>query len=303
MIYGFDIGGTKTELAAFDDGLNRTQTWRRPTVHSSYDAFLDSLCDLVAAADASVGSNNAPIGVGLPGLVTREGRSFCANVPVATGHQVAINLAERTGRRVVCENDCRCFALSEATGGEGEGRHVVFGAIVGTGAAGGLVVDGSLLRGRQGIAGEYGHIQLSRTLACQYELPRLQCGCGLPDCLEPWVAGPGLRRLYEHFSGQCLATDAVMQSVRSGSPIAMQAFDTYLGLLGAAFAPIVMMYDPEVIVVGGGMSQVPEIIAGLAGATATHLFAHFSAPPILKARFGDASGARGAAILAQRIII
>ena len=235
----------------------------------------------------------------MPGLVDREGRALCANLPGVTGHHVACDMAARIGRRVAMLNDTRAFALSEAVGGAGEGHRVVFGAILGTGAAGGLVIDGRIEDGHRGLAGEYGHLPLPAALQQRYGLPLLRCGCGLPACLEAYVAGEGLIRLARHFGADVADSRALAAAWRGGDAAALATREAFLDLLGAAFANIVKLCDPDVIVLGGGLSLIDEVCAMLPEAIASHLFAGLAAPPVLRARFGDSSGVRGAAILAQ----
>jgi len=297
MIYGIDIGGTKIEIAVFDSDLALRDRWRITTPQGDYDALLDAIIRLIAEADIRFGSE-AAIGLGIPGLIDGQGRSLSANIPAANGHRVAVDIARRTGRTIVSENDCRCFAISEAVGGAGTGFDTVFGAILGTGAAGGLVSQGRLLRGRQGIAGEYGHLPLPAALAERYELPLRKCGCGLPACVESYVAGPGLTWLGRHHGADYRDVPSLAAAWRSGDTAALAARDCFLDILGATFANVTMMVDPDVIVLGGGLSLLDDLVPLIPTAITHHLFAGFPAPAVVPARFGDASGARGAAILA-----
>lgn len=298
MIYGIDIGGTKIELVAFDADLAVVDRRRVATPTQDYERFLDTIVALVEEADARF-RMQPPVGLGIPGLVDRMGRSFCANVPGAMGRQIAPDLASRLGRPISAENDCRCFALSEARGGAGAGHRIVFGAILGTGAGGGLVLDGRLERGRQGIAGEYGHLPLPAGLQQAYGLPRRMCGCGLPGCVEAYVAGPGLVALGRHFGIDAPEPAALVAAWRAGEPAAVRTRDCLLDILGSTFASMVKLYDPDIFVLGGGLSLIDEIVEMLPAAIGSHLFPGFPPPPVARARFGDSSGVRGAAILAQ----
>lgn len=299
MIYGIDIGGSKIEIAVFDSGFDAVERARIATPQGDYDAFVDAIAGLVLDADRRFGAD-ARVGLGIPGLVDADGRSLSANVPSANRRHVAADVASRIGRPVVSENDCRCFALSEATGGAGDGLSLVFGAILGTGAAGGLVIDGRLVRGRQGILGEYGHIQLPAGLATHYSLPLRRCGCGLTACFESYIAGPGLVRLAGDFGLDVPDVPTLAQLWRAGDTTALQVRDCFVDLVGAVFASVAMMNDPDVIVMGGGLSLLDEVVEAVPGAIERHLFTGFTAPRVVRARFGDASGARGAAILAQQ---
>ena len=298
MIYGIDIGGTKIEFVAFDDDLNAVDRVRVDTPADDYDAFLSVLDALVSKADARFGEQPR-VGLGVPGLTDSEGRALCANLPGVSGHHVGDDVAARIGRPVATLNDTRCFALSEARGGAGEGYRVVFGAILGTGAAGGLVIDGRVEDGHRGLAGEYGHLPLPAALQCKYDLPVRRCGCGLPGCLEAYVAGEGLMALAKHFGATAADAPGLAAAWRTGDAAAVATRDAFIDILGAGFANIVKLCDPDVIVMGGGLSLIDETIELLPQAIAVHLFAGFASPPVVRARFGDASGVRGAALLAQ----
>ena len=241
------------------------------------------------------------VGLGLPGLVDDAGRALCANLPGVSGHRVGPDVGDRIGRPVATMNDTRCFALSEAVGGAGEGLRVVFGAILGTGAAGGLVIDGVVEDGRRGLAGEYGHLPLSAALQRQYALPIRRCGCGLDGCIETYVAGEGLIALARHFGASAPDSVHLAEAWRAGDPPSIATRDAFLDILGSAFANVVKLSDPEMIVMGGGLSLIDEVVDMLPRAIAGHMFAGFAPPAVARARFGDASGVRGAAILAGRL--
>ena len=298
MIYGFDIGGSKIELVVFDGDLEPVERHRVATPTTDYAAFLTAVTDLVALADTNHGPG-WPIGVGIPGLVDGRGHAFCANVPAAMGKPVAADLRARLDRPVVTENDCRLFALSEANGGAGSGVMRCFGAILGTGAAGGLVVDGRVVQGRQGIAGEYGHMQISAAIVQRHDLPIWPCGCGLPACVESYIAGPGILAIGRYFGLEADSTADMVSAWRTDDPRAARARAAFEDVLGSTFATVVMMYDPDIIVLGGGMSKVDDIVAVIPSAIDRHLFHGFHAPPVVRATFGDSSGVRGAALLAR----
>jgi N-acetylglucosamine kinase len=300
MIYGIDIGGTKIEFAIYNQQLQLINSYRIPTPTEDYGVFIDTLVTLIKQADLQFACKGQ-IGLGMPGLIDADGFSLCANVVCSNGKNVAKDLAARLNRPIAIENDCRCFALSEATGGAGASYQHVYGAIIGTGAAGGLVINGHLYKGRQAIAGEHGHFALPAALQQKYQLPIKTCGCGLNGCFEGYVAGPGISFLFQHFGGQPLSVPELVTLWRRGDHTASKTFECYIDLLAANFANLVLAYDPEVIVVGGGISLIPEILQSLPSAINCHLFAKFTAPPIVCAKFGDASGVRGAAILASQL--
>lgn len=297
MIYGLDIGGTKIEIAIFSDTLELIDSWRSQTPTDHYENFINCMKNLIESADEKYGSKGS-VGIALPGLVDSEGRSLSANIPAANGQRVAVDLAQKIDRHVVCENDCHCFAISEANGGAGDGCYSVYGAIIGTGAAGGFTIDGLLQKGRQGIAGEYGHLQIPAFLQQKYNLPLHPCGCGLPSCYEGYISGPGLTKLYQHFSGKDDTTVNIVSAWRNGDVTATTAMECYLDILGSSFSTLVLSYDPDIIVVGGGMSLIDEVIDQLPDHITNHIFKGYTAPRVVRAMHGDASGARGAAILA-----
>ncbi|MDE2436098.1 MAG: ROK family protein [Sphingomonadales bacterium] len=297
MILGADIGGTKIEAVVFDDALNAIDRRRIATPATDYDAFLDAVAELVEWGDGLAGSP-ARVGIGFPGLVDSGERSLSANIPCATGRPVKADIAQRLGRTVALCNDTHCFALSEARDGAGRGHSRVFGAILGTGAAGGLVVDGRLERGAHGIAGEYGHQPLSASIQQRFNLPVWTCGCGLEGCSEAYVGGPGLLALARQFGLDAASTHDVVAAWRAADPIGQRTYQCFLEILAVSLANMVKLLDPDVIVMGGGLSLIDEIVVDLPGAIERNLFSGFSAPPVVAALHGDASGVRGAAILA-----
>ncbi|MEJ6474249.1 ROK family protein [Pseudoalteromonas piscicida] len=300
MIYGVDVGGSKIEIAVFDNKLQRIESWRVATPKQSYDAFLTQIAALVHQADDKYGCKGQ-VGIGMPGIVNAKQRVLSANVPCANGKTVKADLMALLERPIAVENDCRCFALSEASLGAGVSYKKVFGAIIGTGAGGGFCIDGALYKSAQGIAGEYGHHPLSALLQQKYGLPIWDCGCGLQGCLERYVAGPGLASLYRHFTDRELTSEQVVAAMRAGEAEAKHAFSCYMDLLGSAFANLIKAYDPEVIVLGGGMSLIDELVEALPQAIEPHVFSAIAVPDIVRAKHGDASGALGAAILGSKL--
>jgi N-acetylglucosamine kinase len=299
-VYGIDIGGTKIETAIFDHNLNLLKSWRIDTPTQDYQIFLDTLRQLVKQADEYTGERGN-IGIGMPGLITPAGQSLSANVPCASGKYIRDDLLTSLSRSIVLENDTRCFALSEAVSGAGKGYGRVFGAIIGTGAAGGFCRNGHLDKTQQGFAGEYGHIPLPADIQAQYQLPVLKCGCGLMACVESYIAGPGISRLYHHFNGELISPEQWVLRLKQNEAAAKQTLQCYLDILGSTFASLVKFLEPDVIVLGGGVSLVDEIVENLSPAIEKYLFAGFRAPQIKRALHGDSSGVRGAALLGLKI--
>ncbi|WP_286232754.1 ROK family protein [Thalassotalea sediminis] len=294
--YGVDIGGTKIETAIFDDHFNLLDCWRVNTPTDDYARFLETLKEQITKADQITGET-CNVGIGMPGLINHKGKVLSANIPCATNQDIVHDLHAILDRHINLKNDTRCFALSEATLGAGKEYSRVFGAIIGTGAAGGLCVNGQLEETNLGIAGEYGHIPLSAQLQQKYNLPIYTCGCGLQGCVESYIAGPGISRLYQHFTGEQQSAIHWHQQLTLNDTTAQQVLACYLDILGETFAALVKFQEPDIIVLGGGLSLVDNIIVQLPNAIQQHLFPGFTSPKVVAAQFGDSSGVRGAAIL------
>lgn len=302
--HGIDIGGTKIELVAYRDdehGLHEVQRERIATPGTDFAAFVASIQSLVARADLAL-DMRAAVGIGLPGVVdTESGRQLSSNVPALNGRVVASALQDALQRPLVIGNDCQCFALSEADGGAAHGLPSMFGAIIGTGAGGGYCVSGQLLRGANGIAGEWGHWPVPAALQQQYQLPLLPCACGRSGCMERYVSGPGMSQLHRHLGGDGATPLAIAAQAATGNSLAQQTISVHLDLLAHALATLVITLDPHAIVLGGGLSQMGHLYQQLPAAVKRHLFNGVRVPQILPPAFGDAGGARGAALLARQL--
>jgi len=302
--HGIDIGGSKIELVGFvahDGELIEQHRRRTLTPRDDYAAFEQAVADLVAEADAALGAQGI-VGIGLPGIIDGQtGRQISSNVPALNGRTVAQNLRDRLGRPVFIGNDCQCFALSEAQGGAADGLTSMFGAILGTGAGGGYCVGGRLLTGYNGIAGEWGHWSLPATLLQKHGLPVLDCPCGLRGCLERYVSGSGLSGLHQRLSGEAAEPAALVARAATGDAAAQRTLDVHLDLLAQGLAMLVLAYDPHALVLGGGLSKLAHLYEQLPAAMSRHLFHGVRVPPVLPPKFGDAGGARGAALLARQL--
>ncbi len=297
--YGIDIGGTKIELAACDARGAVQHRQRVATPCHDYEAFLDSVAALVGQADETLGNTCQAIGIALPGVRDADsGRQLSANVPALTGRTVGADLQARLQRPLALGNDLQCFALSEAQGGAADGYPSMFGVILGTGAGGGYCKDGRLVPGNNGMAGEWGHWSLPATLQLRHDLPLLDCGCGLRGCLERYVSGSGLALIHARQGGDALDAQQVVERANGGDAVAQRALAIHRDLLGYCFASLILALDPHVIVLGGGLSKLEPLYRDLPAAIAPYLFAGVRVPPILPPVFGDAGGARGAALLA-----
>jgi|TARA_B110000914_G_C15521522_1_gene477434 N-acetylglucosamine kinase len=299
ITYGLDIGGTKIEIGLFDSELNVIDSRRVPTPTQDYDEFLSTVANLILEADKRCGQQGT-IGIGMPGILDKNSRVQSANVPCATGKLLVADLETTLGRSVAVANDCRLFALSESCGGAGDKQPLVYGAILGTGAGGGLCINGALYKSGNNIAGEFGHLPVSGYLLQKYNLPARPCGCGLIGCCEAYIAGPGLGWLYNHFGGGAESTTKFVKDLRDKDLVAIKTFECYIEFLASAFSTLVLSYDPDIIVVGGGLSKIDEIIEALPEAINKQLFTGIESPIISRAVFGDSSGVRGAAILGRQ---
>ncbi|OED49430.1 hypothetical protein ACH42_01815 [Endozoicomonas sp. (ex Bugula neritina AB1)] len=297
MHYGLDIGGTKIEIAIFDKDFNIQSTHRTPTPTQDYSDFLNTVKELINHADQE-NNTTGTIGIGIPGaLDATTGQVLTSNIPCTSGKLLKQDLETVLQRPVAIENDCRCFTYSEAIGGSAHDQPRVFGAILGTGLGGAFCINQSIYSGAQRVSGEWGHTPIAATIQQKYQLPLLQCGCGLSGCNELYISGPGLARLYRLYGGEDLTTPDIIGRYRQGENTAVTAFSTFIDMTAAAMANLVFTFDPNAIVIGGGLSQVPELYKQLPDAMKPYLFGNLVPPAILAPEFGDSGGVRGAAIL------
>jgi N-acetylglucosamine kinase len=298
--HGIDIGGTKIEIVSYDAAMREAYRERVATPGHDIAAFSRAVHALVQSGDAVLGAR-APAGIGLPGITdTFSGRQLSTNVPALNGRQARQLLQHTLDRPIVIGNDCQCFALCEAAGGAADGLPTMFGAILGTGAGGGYCADGKLMRGLNGIAGEWGHWSVPAPLLARHGLALLDCPCGKAGCTERYVSGPGMAALHRRFGGDGAEPMALAARANAGDVLAARTLDVHLDLLGHALANVVLAFDPHAIVLGGGLSNLPHLYARLPEAVQRHLLRGIQAPPILPPRFGDAGGARGAALLLRQ---
>ena len=304
MFYGLDIGGTKIELAAFDQNFNLIEQVRNSTPLDDYPLFLDTISQMVIEFDKSL-SCKGSVGIGFPGIQNYQDHTFVSvNIPCVIGKALDGDLSQLLDRKVLVANDCKCFALSEAVLGSAKSYKNVFGAIIGTGAGGGQVSEGQLHSGVRGFAGEWGHITASAFLIDKHKLPLWPCACGLAGCAEQYVSGSGLQNIYKYLyqkkTSQALAKvtgQQIMSLVEKQDDTALHAFAIYLDMLAASLATMHLSYDLDAIVLGGGMSNVKALYDKLPALVAQHLFDGVPVPAILAPELGDSSGVRGAALL------
>ena len=289
---GIDLGGTKIEIIALGPDGNFTHRHRVSTP-TNYADTVQALADLVLGAERELGGRGS-VGVGIPGVVSpATGLVKNANSVMLNGHPIDKDLGARLGREVRVNNDANCFALSEASDGAGKGQRTVFGVIVGTGCGGGVVVDGRLVEGRHMIAGEWGHIPVP--WPNESEIPGIQCWCGQRGCVERYISGTGLA---EDCDGPG-ARDAhsIPARAAAGEEKAKAALARHADRMGRGLAVIVNILDPDVIVLGGGVSNMDHLYEALPKVLQQRVFSDKVTTPVVKNMHGDSSGVRGAAWL------
>lgn len=295
MRIGIDLGGTKIAGIALDGaGATRAEA-RVATPRGDYDGTLGAIAGLVARLESEAGAVGT-VGVGMPGAVSpRTGRVMNANSVWLNDRPFVADLERALARPVRAENDANCLAVSEAVDGAGAGLAIVWAIILGTGVGSGIALRGQALSGRGRIAGEWGHNPLPR--ATDAERPGPACYCGRHGCLETWLSGPALAADHARHGGDASTGEAVIAALRAGDAAARATLARYRDRLGRGIAHVVNILDPDVIVIGGGLSRVPEILDGLSEQIAPHVFTDGFDTPIRPSRHGDASGVRGAAWL------
>jgi predicted NBD/HSP70 family sugar kinase len=292
---GIDLGGTKIEAQVFDSGWNRVASHRIATP-ATYPALVQAMADQIAWVGAQAA--NLPIGIAAAGLIhPKTGLALTANLP-AMGKPFPADIAAAAGRSVTYVNDCRAQALSEARFGAARGYRSAMAVNLGTGLAGGIVIDGRLLPGPSGLGGEFGHFALAAHVVAAHNLPILRCGCGRIGCTETLVAGPGLTRIVAHLTGETLTPEEIVAR-RGNNPGVAQAWSIWCDLAAEMLHTLCMTVDPECIVLAGGLSRAPGLIADLTASLQRAQLPGYGTPPLKLAEGGDTTGARGAAYAAH----
>ena len=295
MRIGVDVGGTKLEAAAIDDNGAFLRRQRTPTPKSNYTDAVDAIVDLVREVENAIGEEGT-LGFGIPGTISpASGLIKNAYNSPFNRHPLDKDLAARLERPVRLMNDANCFTISEAKDGAAAGQHLVFGAILGTGCGSGVVIDGKPLIGRNAIAGEWGHNPLPWPTSD--ENPGLSCDCGKFGCTETFVSGTGLERHHAALIGHRISAEEIVSAVASGNPQAELSLQHYEDRLARALAGIINMIDPDVIVLGGGMSNVTRLYESVPKLWSQWVFSDKIETRLLPPKFGDSSGVRGAAWL------
>ena len=296
---GIDLGGTKIEGLALDPNGAELARLRIPTPQHDYAATVQAIASVVRDLEARIGKQTgepASVGVGIPGTIVRAtGLVKNANSTWLIGQPLERDLTAALNRPVACANDANCLAVSEATDGAAAGAELVFAVILGTGCGGGIAIHGNVRVGPNGVSGEWGHNPLP--WATPAELPGPLCYCGQRGCLETWISGTGLANDHARVTGQQLTGPQIVAAA-STKPTAEASLIRLEDRIGRALASVVNLLDPDVIVLGGGLSQLDRLYTNIPPLIERHLFGGGTlATPILKAKHGDASGVRGAAWL------
>lgn len=295
MRIGVDLGGTKIEAIALD-GSGACMARRRISApRGDYGATLTAIGGLVTAIESETGHRGS-VGIGTPGALSPfTGRLRNSNSVWLNDRAIDRDLAELLGRPIRIANDADCFALSEATDGAGRDGRCVFGVILGTGCGGGVVVDGRLLAGPNAIAGEWGHNPLP--WPAEDERPGPRCYCGKHGCIETFVSGPGLAADHARHTGALRDPPGVLASAEAGDRGAKATLERHVGRLARALASVINLLDPDIIVLGGGLSNLPHLYDELPRLVHPWLICDGMATRIRPPRHGDSSGVRGAAWL------
>lgn len=295
MRIGVDLGGTKIEALALDEGGVELARHRIDTPRGDYAGTIASIRGLVERLEAETG-RTATVGIGIPGTVSRRtGLVKNANSTWLNGRPFQVDLSAAMGREVRLANDANCLAVSEATDGAAAGAAVVYGVILGTGCGGGVAFHGNVHNGPNGVAGEWGHLPLPWATAA--ETPGPDCYCGKQGCMETWVSGTGFARDFLEQTGRALSGKQIIAEAEAGGPDALAALDRLEDRLARGLAMVVEVLDPDVIVVGGGVSRVQRLYPGVAAKMARYVFGGEFETPLVPAVHGDSSGVRGAAWL------
>lgn len=294
---GIDLGGTKIAgVVLRDDGAVLAER-RVPTPKADYQATVAAVASLVRALEEEVGAVDLPVGIGTPGSISpadgllRNANSVCLN-----GRPLKQDLEKALGRDIRMANDADCLAASEAADGAGAEARSLFAVILGTGVGGGLAWRGELVRGVNAIAGEWGHNPLPWPDP-ETELPGRECWCGKRSCIETWLSGPGLLADYRGRGGEAVDAEAVTAAAETGDETAEAALAAYEDRLARALAGAINIFDPEVVVLGGGLSRIERLYRNVPARWGRYVFSDTVATRLLPARYGDASGVRGAARL------
>lgn len=288
---GIDLGGTKIEIAALDEANQVIVRRRTPTEQAEgYEAILDRIERLYHETVAVIGSQPHTLGMGIPGSISartnlvKNSNTLCLN-----GKPLKKDIEAKLQRPVAVENDANCFTMAEALLGAGVGKRIVFGVIMGTGCGGGIAIAGQVHSGIQGIAGEWGHMQIDPAGPA--------CYCGKTGCVETYISGGGLQKLYRQRSGRIKTVPEILAAYRAGEEEANEIFLGFLAHFGIALSNVIDILDPDIVVLGGGLSNIDELYTMGREEVRKRIFSDDLETPIVKNRLGDSAGVFGAAMI------
>ena len=294
---GIDLGGTKIEVIALDPSGRELLRRRLPTPRGSYDATLERMAELVLGAENELGAKGS-VGIGHPGAISpASGFIKNANSTWLNGRKLDQDLQDRLQRPIAFENDANCLGLSEATDGAGAGFPVVFSVILGTGVGGAIVAHGKILSGANAIGGEWGHNPLPWPE--DDERPGPSCYCGLNGCIESWLSGPGMSADHLRATGEELNGAEIVELAYQGHALAEQTLRRFEKRLARALSTVINVLDPDVIVLGGGLSNIDRLYENVPQFWSGHIFSDNVQTKLKKSVHGDSSGVRGAAWLGR----
>jgi fructokinase len=295
MRIGVDLGGTKIEFVALECDGRELHRHRVPTPRDDYDETLRAIKNGVEKIELGLGRTGT-VGIGIPGIISGiTHRVKNANSTWMNGRPFDRDLKEALHREVRLANDANCLAVSEATDGAGAGKRLVFAVILGTGCGGGLAIDGRVHNGRNGVAGEWGHTTLPWMRPEEYPGP--DCYCGHRGCIETWISGTGLEADYARATKMKLRGKEIIARSEEGEAEALASVARYEDRLTRSLAQMINILDPDIIVLGGGVSQVPRLYRNVPRRLKEYVFGNEADTPVVVAKHGDASGVRGAAWL------
>lgn len=297
---GIDIGGTKIEAGLFDDDWKLVEIKRQVTNVDSYEALIAQIVDLANSLIDTPEQGKVSLGIGIPGLIDQSSEiAITSNLP-CSGKPLKSDITKRIKQPLVILNDCDAFTLSEAVLGAGRDTCSVIGLIMGTGLAGGYALDGKLVHSHNGTPGEFGHIPISGKLTRSYNLPIVKCGCGMTGCYETLASGPGLVKLAQHFTGEILQPADIIASASKLGSQHEKTIDVWSDLIAEMLGSVIRVVDPEKIVLGGGLSKIPQVENMIIERLADQLYLTMKSPKVCLAEGGDSSGTRGAALAAVK---
>lgn len=292
---GVDLGGTKIEAVTLDPTGEEEARLRVPTPQGEYERTIQEIARLIDQVAPDLASD-IPVGVGTPGTISPfDGLMKNANSVVLNGRPLDRDLGAALERPVLMRNDADCFALSEAIDGAAAGAEVVFGVIIGTGVGGGVVVDGKVRTGPNRVGGEWGHNPLPWPTA--EEAPGPDCYCGKSGCVETWLSGPAMEADHGRVTGQNLTSREIVAAAAEGDRAARESLDRYVDRMARSLATVINVLDPDVVVLGGGMSNIDLLYERVPEMWDRYVFGGEAATRLAANRHGDSSGVRGAAML------